>query len=68
MVGSSKGFGRLTIYSQETEKKCGFHYLRGASFLLEINSAPRSCFISSLTLSDRNSGRTLFNKVKSQSI
>ena len=58
-------FGRLTIYWQETEKIVnGFHYLRGALFLLEINNVTHSC----LTLSHRNPGRTLYDKVKCQSI
>ena len=63
MVGYNKGFGRLAIYYQETGKKIvnGFRYLRGALFLIEINSVTRSCLISSLKISHRYSGKILFN-------
>ena len=46
MVGSNTGFGRLTIYKQETEKiVMGFIILRRDLFLLEINSVTHSCLI-----------------------
>ena len=62
MVGSLEG---LPFIGKELKKIVnGFHYLRGALFLLEINNVTHSC----LTLSHRNPGRTLYDKVKCQSI
>ena len=57
MVGSLEG---LPFIGKKLKKIVnGFHYLRGALFLPEINNVTHSC----LTLSHRNPGRTLYDKV-----